>query len=89
MDTVQSVRVRMLHMDGSAVDEDLVPSPLIHKLWQEAPAAPALFCAHIAVVNSNTSSYAHFEFEIVGGRPPAGDALQAKRIFTPGVWHSA
>ena len=87
--TALSVHVRMLHMDGSVIDEDLVASPLIYKLWHEAPAAPALFCAHVAVVNSNTSSYAHFEFTIVGGRPPAGDALQAKRIFTPGAWHSA
>jgi hypothetical protein len=89
MDTVQSIHVRMLHMDGSAIDDDLVPSPLIYNLWKEPPAAPALFCAHIAVVNSNTSSYAHFEFTIAGERPPAGDALQAKRIFTPGAWHSS
>ena len=80
----QSVRVRTLNMNGSAIDEAVVPSPLVYKLWQESPAAPALFCAHIAVVNSNTTAFAHFEFTVAGRRPPAGDALQARRIFSPG-----
>ena len=113
----QAVRVRTLHMDGTAIDEEAAPSPLIYKLWEEPPAAPATFCAHVAVINSNTtayllrsiytpsrpfnlplvlglfvtlyvdrSRYSHFEFMIEGRRPPAGDALKARRIFTPGAF---
>ena len=81
----QSVHVHTLHMNGSTIDEEIVRSPLIYKLWQEPAAAPATFCAHIAVVNSNTTAYVHFEFLITGNHPPAGDALQARRIFTPGA----
>ena len=84
-DSDQSVKVRTLQMDGSPTDEETTPSPLIYKLWEELPAAPATFCAHVTVINSDTTAYSHFEFLIAGRKPPAGDALKAKRIFTPGI----
>ena len=82
-----SVRLRALNMDGSSMDESMPSSAasLIAAVWEETPAAPAVFCAHMAVINSNITAYSSFEFILEGRAPPAGQRVTARRIFSPGL----
>ena len=55
-------------------------------VWEEPAAPPAVICAHLAIVNSNTSAYLGFELVLGGGhRPPTGALLTARRIFSAGA----
>ena len=81
-----SVAVRKLRMDGSRGVDGTAPSALRAAVWEEPPAHPAVLCAHLAVVNTNTSAPALFEFELGGHAPPATAlGLTARRIFSLGA----